>query len=166
MKEIKFRRLSLEELNEVRDQFVKFLAVNGLDAGTWQRLKEREPSAADALILQFSQIVFTGVIEKIRYLTHKKPNDLRTYKTDGERIYMRGILLDGSTSVDFTKDEFTPAEMFQRLKAEEVTPKLYAAERAYLTIGRDQDIFLLMEEGALIDDGELYQTLNKVATNS
>lgn len=159
MKETKFRRLTLDELNDVRDQFVKWLALNGLDAGSWQKIKEDEPARADGLILQFSQIVFAGVIEKIEYLVHKKSNDLRTYKTDAEKIYMKGLLLDGETSVDFTKDDHTPQEMFNRLKTENVKPKLYAAERAYLKIGRDQDIFHLLEQGALIDNGELFRTL-------
>ena len=162
MKETKFRRLTLDELNDVRDQFVKWLALNGLDAGTWQRIKAEDPERADGLILQFSQIVISGVIQQIEYLVHKRPNDLRTYKTDGEKIYMRGVLLDGETSVDFTKGDLTPQEMFDRLKTENVFPKLYTAERAYLPIGRDQDIFLLMEQGALIDGGELFRTLEQL----
>ncbi|NJC26519.1 DUF6495 family protein [Neolewinella antarctica] len=159
MQETKFRRLTLAELNDVRDQFVKFLAVNGIDVTTWQRIRNDEPGRADALILQFSQTVFAGVIERIEFLVDRKPNDLRTYKTEGDKIYMRGILLDGDTSVDFTKQDLTPQEMFDRLKTEGISPKLYAAERAYLPIGRDQDVFILMERGALIDDGELFRTL-------
>lgn len=160
MKETKFRRLRRDELEEVRDQFVKFLGVNGIDAGSWQKMKVDAPTQADGLILQFSQIVFSGVIEKIDYLVHRKPHDLRTYKTGPEKIEMRGILLDGATSIDFTKSEgLSPQEMFNQLKADGVSPKLYSAERTYLPIGRDQDVFLIMEEGALIDTGELFETL-------
>ncbi|MEM9929005.1 MAG: DUF6495 family protein [Bacteroidota bacterium] len=160
MKETKFRRLRRDELEEVRDQFVKFLGVNGIDAGSWQKMKEQEPGRADGLILQFSQIVFSGVIEQIQYLVVRRPHDLRTYKTGPDKIEMRGILLDTETSIDFTQQELSPQEMFDRMKAEGVSPKLYSAERAYLPIGRDQDIFVIMEkEGALIDQGELYETL-------
>lgn len=160
MKETKFRRLRRDELEEVREQFVKFLSVNGIDAGSWQKMKVDEPSRADGFILQFSQIVFAGVIEKIEYLVHRKPRDLRTYKTGQDKIEMRGILLDGETSIDFTKSEdLSPQEMFQQLKADGISPKLYSAERAYMPIGRDQDLFLIMEEGALIDSGELFETL-------
>lgn len=159
MKETKFRRLRRDELEEVTDQFVKFLAVNGIDAGSWQRIKEDDPARADALILQFSQIVYSGVIERVKYLVHRKPNDLRTYRTDADKIYMRGLYLDGETSVDLTKSDLAPAEMFARLKADGASPKIYSAERAYLPIGRDQDIFLIMEGGALIDDGEIFETL-------
>ncbi len=159
MEKTQFRRLHREELEEVRDQFVKFLGVNGIDASSWQKMKEDAPGRADALILQFSQIVYAGVIEKVQYLIHRKPNDLRTYKTGSDKIEMRGIFLDGETSIDFTQQDLPPTEMFARIKAEGVTPKIYSAERSYNPKGRDQDIFSIMEEGALIDDGELFETL-------
>lgn len=159
MKETKFRRLRRDELEEVKDQFVKFLAVNGIAADSWQEMKEKAPSQADGFILQFSQIVYAGVIEKVEYLVHRRPNDLRTYKTDADKIYMRGILLDGETSIDFTQTDLPPDQMFARLKQEGVALKIYSAERAYIPIGRDQDIFTIMEEGALIDDGKLFETL-------
>jgi hypothetical protein len=72
---------------------------------------------------------------------------------------MRGVLLDGETSIDFTKMDLSPNDMFARLKTEKVTPKIYFAERDYIPVGRDQDIFTIMESGALIDDGELFETL-------
>ncbi len=159
MKETKFRRLRRDELEEVKSQFVKYLAVNGIDAKSWQDMKEKEPSRADGHILQFSQTVYSGVIEKVKYLIHRRPTDLRTYKTNAAKIYMRGVLLDGETSIDFTKMDLSPNDMFARLKTEKVIPKIYSAERDYIPVGRDQDIFTIMESGALIDDGELFETL-------
>ncbi|MBB4077473.1 hypothetical protein GGR28_000074 [Lewinella aquimaris] len=162
MKETKFRRLRRDELEEVTPQFVKFLSVNGIDADSWVRIKREEPQRADALILQFSQIVFAGVIERVEFLVHRKPHDLRTYRTGPDKIEMRGLLLSGPTKVDLTDISITPSEIFAQLKADGATPKVYSAERAYLPIGRDQDIFLRMEEGALIDGGELFQLLDSL----
>ncbi|CAH1002180.1 hypothetical protein LEM8419_03097 [Neolewinella maritima] len=160
MKETKFRRLRRDELEEVKPQFVKFLSVNGIDASSWVAIKEDESRRADALILQFSQIVFAGVIDKVRYLVHRKPHDLRTYRTGPDKIEMRGLLISGSTRVDLTDTTLSPQDIFTRLKEDGATPKLYTAERAYIPIGRDQDIFLRMEEGALIDNGDLFHLLD------
>lgn len=160
MKETKFRRLRRDELEEVTPQFVKFLGVNGIDAGSWVRIKADDPPRADALVLQFSQIVFSGVIERVEYLVQRKPRDLRAYRTGPDKIEMRGLLLSGETSVDLTDTTLAPREIFERLRADGARPKLYSAERAYLPIGRDQDIFLRMEEGALIDDGQLFELLD------
>ncbi len=162
MKETKFRRLRRDELEEVTPQFVKFLSVNGIDAQSWVRIKEDDPRRADGLILQFSQIVFAGVIEKIEYLVQRKPHDLRSYRCGSDKIEMRGLLISGNTSVDLTDASLAPRQIFEQLRADGATPKLYTAERAYLPIGRDQDIFLRMEEGALIDNGELFRILDGV----
>jgi hypothetical protein len=166
MKETKFRRLRRDELEEVRPQFVKFLSVNGIDAESWVRIKQDDPARTDALILQFSQIVFSGVIERIEYLVQRKPHDLRTYRVGPDKIEMRGLLIKGETSVDLTDSSIPPAEIFQQLRRDGARPKLYSAERAYLPIGRDQDVFLRMEEGALIDTGELFQLLDRLKSDS
>lgn len=160
MKETKFRRLRRDELEEVKPQFVRFLSMNGINAEYWQRLKADEPSRADAMILQFSQTVFAGVIKEVKFLVQRRPHDLRTYRTGPDKIEMRGLLISGETSVDLTDAELPPREIFERLRKDGATPKLYSAERAYLPIGRDQDIFLRMEEGALIDNGELFGLLD------
>ena len=160
MKETKFRRLRRDELEEVTPQFVKFLSVNGIDAQSWVRIKENDPRRADGLILQFSQIVFAGVIERVEYLIQRKPHDLRSYRTGPEKIEMRGLLISGNTTVDLTDVSLAPRQIFEQLRQDGATPKLYTAERAYLPIGRDQDIFLRMEEGALIDNGELFRILD------
>lgn len=160
MKESKFRRLRRDELEEVRDQFIKFLGVNGIDAGSWQKMKVDEPQAADGLILQFSQIVFEGVIKRIEYLIQRRPRDLRTYQLLEDKIEMRGILLEGETSLDLSNTDISPQDMLITLRADGAKVKLFRGERAYNpAIGRDQDIFLLMEAGALIDDGELFGIL-------
>ncbi|MTB51290.1 DUF6495 family protein [Lewinella sp. W8] len=161
MKETKFRRLRREELEEVRDQFVKFLGVNGVDADSWQKMKADDPQRADGLILQFSQIVFEGVIKRIEYLIQRRPRDLRTYRLLDDKIEMRGILLEGETSLDLSDTDISPQDMLITLRSDGAKVKLFRGERAYnATIGRDQDIFLLMEAGALIDDGELFGILN------
>jgi len=163
MKENKFRRLRRDELEEVTPQFVKFLSVNGIDAGSWVKIKQDKPGRADALILQFSQIVFSGVIERVEYLVHRRPHDLRTYRTGPDKIEMRGLLLAGDTKVDLTDTSIGARELFEQLRVDGVKPKVYSAERAYLPIGRDQDIFLRMEEGALIDGPDLFELLDGIA---
>jgi hypothetical protein len=166
MKETKFRRLRRDELEEVRPQFVKFLSVNGIDVESWIRIKEDDPRRTDALILQFSQIIFAGVIREIEYLVHRKPHDLRTYRTGPDKIEMRGLLIEGESRVDLTDASLPPQEIFRLLREDGARPKLYSAERTYLPIGRDQDIFLRMEEGALIDQGELFELLDRVKGQS
>lgn len=155
----KFRRLSLAELKDVEAQFIKFLAVNGIDGPEWQRTKEDAPARADELLLQFSQTIFAGVIGKLDYLIQRMPGDIRTYHCLPHKIVMNGLLIDGETSLDLRQTELPAEEMLAKVKADGAKVKLYSGERAYRDNNRDQDIFLLMEQGALITDGSMFKLL-------
>ena len=159
MKESQFRRLTRAELEEVRDQFVRFLGVNGIDAGSWEKMKIDQPARADAYLLQFSQIVYAGVIAKVRYLIRRSRNDIRTFRIGPDKIEMRGLLVVGDTELDLTDTDTSPQDMLISLRRDGAKLRLYSAERPYREVGREQDIFLLMEGGALIDPGSFFETL-------
>ena len=155
----KFRRLSLSELKEVEPQFIKFLAVHGIDGAEWQRIKEDVPGRADELLLQFSKTVFAGVIGKLDYLIQRTANDIRTYHCHSHKIVMNGLLIDGKTDLDLRKTDLSSQEMIAMVQASDAKVKLYSGERAYRNNDREQDIFLLMEQGALIADGSMFKLL-------
>lgn len=156
----KFRRLTRDELAEVEPQFVRFLAVNGIDGESWTNIKVNDPAQMDALLLQFSQMVFSGVIKEVSYLLQRSKRDIRTYHCLEEKIVMNGLLIDGTTDLDLTNTQLPPEEMMQEVRSSGAQVKLYSGERAYRGGDREQDIFLLMEQGALINDGELFILLD------
>lgn len=155
----KFRRLRLDELQEVEPQFVRFLATNGLDASAWQKMKEQQPGRADELIQQFSQIVFAGVIGRVEYLLDRRPKDLRAYRCTADKIILRGLLIEGETSLDLSQQDLSAQDMIQQLRQDGAQIKIFRAERPYRHQDREQDIFLLMEAGALIADETMFQLL-------
>jgi hypothetical protein len=68
---MKYRLLSQEELNELRQEFIKFLIINGIDAAEWENLKKENPSTVKGIIEQFSESVFEGICRKISFLRHE-----------------------------------------------------------------------------------------------
>ncbi|NJO86798.1 MAG: hypothetical protein HC821_01700 [Lewinella sp.] len=157
-----FRRLTLLELEEVKPQFVRFLATQGIDGPGWEKTKARDVGRTDELLLAFSQMVFAGVIERVTYLVYRQAHELRTYHCGLERLSMLGLLIEGQSELDLRQTEVPAAEMVAALRSCGAQLKLYQAERTYRAHGRAQDIFLLMEEGALISDGSLYELLKQV----
>ncbi len=158
---MKYRRLYQDEFNELRDEFIRFLAVNGLPADEWERIKNSEPHRTDQLLDQFSELVFERVLTDIRYLDWKRPRDLRTFHCLDDRILMNGLLIEGETTLDFTQN-LPPDRMLQMLNVSGAALKFFSGERAYRK-SREEDLFELMENGALISkDGNLYQTLESL----
>ena len=162
MTETKFRRLRRDELEEVRDQFVKFLGVNGIDAGSWQRMKEDEPARADALILQFSQLVFSGVLGRVEHLIERRPTEIRSYRAGADKLELRGVRVVGPCSLDLTRTDVSPQDMLITLRSEGAKLQLYSAERPYRAAGRERDLYELMEAGALIDPTAFFGVLSQL----
>ncbi len=158
---MKYRRLTKEELAELEQEFVRFLAANSVTADDWQKLKEEKPEKAEGLIDIFSDIVFERTLSEAEYLEFKTPKDLKTFHFKKEKVTLNGLKVEGPSNLDFTQD-ISPEQMLGQLKLSGAQLKLYTAEKEYRK-EREQEIFDLMERGALISrDGALFKTLESL----
>jgi len=159
---MKYRRLTLEELESLQEDFVLFLAASQMSAPDWEDLKKEFPEKAEGIIELFSDQVFETVLQKVEYLEFKLPNDIKTFHCLADKILMLGLMVEGESGVDFTKDQ--PAqEMLALLESSGATLKMYSAEKAYGE-SREQELFRMLEQGCLISrDGEMYKLLDSIA---
>ena len=67
-----FRRLTNNELEELKTEFVRFLVSNTVTGDDWEKIKKENPERAEGLIEIFSDIVFKKIISKVEYLEMKK----------------------------------------------------------------------------------------------
>jgi len=65
---MKYRALHKEELEGVKEEFVKFLAANSVTADDWEKLKKEENDKAEKLIDIFSDIFWDKALTKINVL--------------------------------------------------------------------------------------------------
>ena len=155
---MKYRRLDAEELEEVKDSFVRYLATNQITSKDWEKLKMENSPRVEEMIDHFSDLVFEQVLSEIEYLEFKSPNDIKTFLCEKEKISLIGIRVEGETQLDFTQTE-APELMLKQLYESGAKLKLYAGEKAYKP-SRNQELFNMMESGAKISkDGMLYKTL-------
>ncbi|MDX1666176.1 MAG: DUF6495 family protein [Saprospiraceae bacterium] len=155
---MKYRRLRIDELEELESEFVRFLAAQAITGPDWVKIKEVQPQRAEKLIEQFSDMVFEQVLKNVEFLEIKKPKELKIFKCLDDRIILMGLIVEGQTRLDLTQN-LPPARMMEQLQASDAKIKLFRAERRYRE-GRERDLFELMEKGALISkDPTLYETL-------
>ena len=81
-----FRKLTEDELEELKEEFVQYLVANGVDAELWEQLKKDEPEKSDLFVQQFSNVVFQKSLEKIEYLEHRTPSDVKLFHCGKETI--------------------------------------------------------------------------------
>lgn len=157
---MKYRRLRQEELAELEGEFVRFLASNTVTADDWQKLKTEEVEKAEKLIEMFSDLVFEQTLKKIGFLQRRSKTELQTFACLPDKIMLRGLRLQGDSSLDFTRNE-APEEMMQQLQNSGAELQVYRAEKAYIKT-REAELFEMMEQGCLISKGDMYQVLDKL----
>jgi hypothetical protein len=159
---MKYRKLTPEELKGLESEFIRFLASNTVTADDWVKIKEQDKQKAEHLIELFSDIVIGQTLEKVKYLDLKRPKDIRSFHCEKERIYLKGLIIEGDTNLAFNLDEL-PEKMLAQLKDSDAEIQLINAEKAYRE-DRELELFRLIEQGALISkDGHLYKMLGKLS---
>lgn len=158
---MKYRKLTKAELETLESEFIRFLASNTVTAADWEKIKQENPEKAENLIDMFSDIVIEQTLERITYLDLKRPKDIRSYYCQKDKIYMKGIFIDGETDITFDLEEI-PEKMLAKFQHTDVELKVFKAEKEYKD-SREMELFRLLEQGALISkDGHLYNMLSQL----
>ena len=155
---MKYRRLTTQELQELEAEFIRFLAVQSIPADDWETMKVTNPERVEALIDQFSDVVFEKTLLNIEYLEYKTINDIKTFHCQTEKIVMMGLFVEGAVEIDFQED-FSKETLLEIGRNADASLKLYTAEKSYKN-GRENELFQMLESGCLISkDGGLFKTL-------
>ena len=65
---MKYTRLTKEQLEELNQEFINFLATQSITAEEWKEIKEQKPEVAEEELDIFSDLVWEGVLSKVEYL--------------------------------------------------------------------------------------------------
>jgi len=156
-----YRRLTIEELEGLKPEFIRFLATNAVTASDWEKLKSDSPARADELLGLFSDIVFEKILQEVEYLEYRTSHDIKTFHCQQGKILLLGLRAEAGTDFDFTEN-LSSSQMLQKMQSSNAKLQLYSAEKKYAK-KREWEIFNLMENGALIaKEGEMYKVLEQL----
>ena len=122
-----FRKLTEDELEELKEEFVQYLVANGVDAELWEQLKKDEPEKSDLFVQQFSNVVLQKSLEKIEYLEHRTPSDVKLFycgKETIDLIALKSSVVDLTNMAEFNAEDFKSIEIFKATKPSVKTEKL------------------------------------------
>ena len=146
-----FRKLTEDELEELKDEFVQYLVANGVDADLWEHYKKDETEKAELFVQQFSNVVLQKSLEKVEYLEHRTPSDLKLFYCGKERIdliALKSSVVDLTNMAEFNPEDFKNIEIFK-------------ASKPY-TKKREVELFELTEKGCQITSHMLYDLLKQM----
>ena len=149
---MKYARLTKEQLEELHQEFINFLATQSITADEWNKLKTEKPAVAEQEVDVFSDLVWEGVLTQAAYLENISAQHLYLFHLGENEMKLIAIkILQESIDIT-TKEGF--AWLRDNYSTEEV--EILTANKAY-SEDRNADKFILIQQGSNITKGQLFQ---------
>ncbi|SFS34743.1 DUF6495 family protein [Lutibacter maritimus] len=154
---MKYRLLTKEQLQELHEEFSKFLATQQIDSEEWKTIKKEKPSMADEELAVFSDVVWEDVLTKTSFLEHISENHMNLFKCDATKIFRIYIKLNDSSKSFLNNDDFN---WFINNPLDN-SIEYFKASKKY-DLERNLELFKLIELGSVISKGELYTSISQL----
>jgi hypothetical protein len=154
---MKYRSLTREQLEELRPEFINFLATQSITAEEWTRLKEEKPEVAEEELDVFSDLVWEGVLNRVEYLENVEATQMHLFHLAEKEMKLISV------KVMNPEADLTTSEGFNwfRKNWQSDFVEYLVASKAY-SADENRDKFDLIEQGAVITKGELYRWFQQV----
>ncbi len=159
---MRFRLLTLEELQPLEAEFKHFLSANGLPAEEWALIKQTQSARQDELIAQFSDMVLARALQNIKTLEYKTANCWYLFRydaTDAICVVLESDAPEQTNLLQLSFDElFTNENHIKNIS-------VLSLRKAYQQ-NREDEIFKLMSSGSTIAPDTLFDTVYKLSKES
>lgn len=154
---MKYARLTMEQFIALEDEFIRFLATQSITGPEWEQIKKNKPQVAEAELDVFSDLIWEGVLAKVRFLEN----------TDKQQCFLFSIADNGMELIHIkvkkaSKDLTVPEDLAwvcNNLFDSSITVK--HGQKKYMT-DKNLEIFRLLQQGAQITEGEYFRAIRKV----
>jgi cag pathogenicity island protein 24 len=149
---MKYTRLTKEQLEELNQEFINFLATQSITGEEWKKIKEQKPEVAEEELDVFSDLVWEGVLSKVDYLENIAPQHMYLFNAGETQLRLIGLKIKREEIDLTTKEGF--AWLRENLMSDEV--ELFNADKSIET-DKNIKIFELIKQGSTITKGELFK---------
>lgn len=154
---MKYTRLSKEQLEELNTEFINFLATQSITSDEWSSIKKEKPEVAEQELDVFSDLIWEGVLTKVKYLENISEMHMHLFELTNKEMKLVSVKvlnpdIDLRTKIGF--------DWFKRNFQSDFVEYL-TASKAY-SEDKNLDKFNLIQQGAAITKGELYQWFDQI----
>ncbi|WP_406684403.1 DUF6495 family protein [Seonamhaeicola sp. MEBiC1930] len=153
---MKYSRLTKEQFEELHQEFINFLATQQITEEEWTNLKTNKPELAETELDVFSDLIWEGVLNNAEYLEHISAQHMYLFKLGD--IDMQAIVLNVKSDVDITTTE---GYNWLRENLMDENVEFLQANKDY-TEDKNLDKFKMIEQGAVITKGDLFNYFNNL----
>jgi hypothetical protein len=154
---MKYTRLTKEQLEELNQEFSTFLATQSIDKREWDAIKAEKPEVAEQELDVFSDLIWEGVLSRAEFLEHFSKNHIFLFHSFD--TYVQSIVLKSLVP----EVDFLTTEGLQWLSDNMFTEKIeMRVGKKEFTEERNVSLFALIQQGAILSDGQLYTQINSI----
>ena len=154
---MKYARLTKEQFEELQQEFVNFLATQTIDKSEWDSIKANKPDIAEQELDVFSDLIWEGVLGRAKFLEHFSKNHIFLFECFDKEI--KSIVLKSKVPEQnfLTKEglQWFSDNLFTDNIEMRLGTKLFSKDK-------NSDIFSLIQQGAILSDGKLYEQINQI----
>ncbi|MDX1349299.1 MAG: DUF6495 family protein [Putridiphycobacter sp.] len=151
----KYRKLNKAELITFEQEFVSFLVVNGITADQWVDLKEKDKEKAEAIIEQFSDVIFESILRKTIFIDHMSSKSIKCFQCLEEEIVLVGLDAKEDSDINFVGEQSIASIILNQSSQLSV----YTTKKPYAKV-REQEMFDMVSKGAVLSKGELFKQIS------
>lgn len=154
---MKYRRLTYQEFDLLKDDFQEYLYSQKLSSFEWRILQDQYSTNAQNILEQYSDITFEKVFRDINYLEIRTPKKLSVTHFTEEMYTTIGIEVPQISSLDLTD-----IECLSNLKTMDFGGYRSYKKSEFYTLGRETKVFEMLESGAYVVDSNSFDFLRLV----
>jgi hypothetical protein len=142
---LKYRKLNLNELEGLQEDFVHFLSANTVTADDWEMIKQADANLAGEMIEVFSDIVWERILAKITYVRLVKREMIRVMYFGEEKVEMIQLKIE-DPDFDFSNPDQIRSIAEGTADLKSLDPEMIKGTKAY-SESRDLELFMALEGG-------------------
>jgi len=158
---MKYQRLSNAELENLKEDFIRFIASQGIDAGSWKKMKSDDLDGAEEIIEIYSDLVFDQALSKCYYLEHISAKEFKSFHFTDEKSVMYGIRVKPESAINLNTDSFQ-ASVLKGIETNEI--EVFKASKKHDNL-REQEMFEWIKKGAYMADEKWFNEINRLITH-
>ncbi len=152
-----YRLLSKEQFEALHVEFAHFLATQQITKLDWDVLKANNSNQVQKQLEKFSDLVWEEVLSKTRYLEHFSKDSINLFYCKEETIERLVVRVE-NRDIDLTSESG-----FNWFLDHSKDPSIhyFKGEKKYQP-SRNNEVFQLIEKGAILADSKLFQAIKKL----
>ncbi len=154
---MKYTRLTKEQFDELHQEFINFLATQAIDKAEWDKIKTETPEVAEQELDVFSDLVWEGVLGRAEYLEHFSKNHIFLFQCFDS--YVQSIVLKSLVPETDFLSKIGLQWLIDNMFTENIEMK---TGKKVFTEDRNSSIFQLIQQGAILSDGQLFKQINTI----